>query len=700
MTTGHLRMRMFVASSIVALLGAGLVAPAAQAVEDPPTFSLAWGTSGSADGEFNDPFAVATDAAGDVYVTDTHNHRIQKFDSNGSYLTQWGTFGSGDGEFDEPVGIATDASDNVYITDFGNNRIQKFDSNGSYLTQWGTFGSGDGEFVHPQGVALDAAGNVYVADTANHRIQKFDSNGVYVTKWGTFGSGDGQFQGPHDIATGAGGNVYVVDSANNRIQMFDSNGVYLTQWGTITGDARFDAPRGIATDAAGNVYVADTEDHRIQKFDSNGTYLTQWGMLGSGDGEFSSPEGVATDAAGNVYVADKGNDRIQKFVDVSPPSPLFPSSFTVQAGSFLIGDAASLAADDDDFLVVRSTKSGSSTRAATWYGSFPSVDNATSSLAATYKGLSSAPCTQVISTFRWTDSTWVPLDSRSIGTTEVEVADLTPPGTLADFVSGTSGTGEVRVRISCSSAATFDLSGDLLRLTVGSGGGTQTLTVSQAGTGTGSVTSSPAGINCPGDCSEAYTTGTMVNLTATPDGGSTFTGWSGACTGTGACQVTMNAAASVTATFTGGGGTTDVLPSSFTIEAGSLGGGTAANLNADDNAYLVVRSNKAATRTATWYGSFLSVDNATSSLAATYKGLSSSTCTQVISIFRWTDSTWVQLDSRSIGTSEVEVAGLTPPGTLTDFVSGTSGTGEVRVRISCSASATFNLSGDLLKLVV
>ncbi|HEY7660756.1 MAG TPA: zinc-dependent metalloprotease family protein [Actinomycetota bacterium] len=148
----------------------------------------------------------------------------------------------------------------------------------------------------------------------------------------------------------------------------------------------------------------------------------------------------------------------------------------------------------------------------------------------------------------------------------------------------------------------------------------------------------------------------------------------------------------------GGGGTTDVFPSSVTPEAGSITGGSASSLGADDNGFLVVRSNKATPKVATWFGSFTGIDNATSTLVATYSGLSSATCTQVISIWRWTDSTWVQLDSRSIGATEVLIGNLTPSGSLGDFVSGTSGPGEVRVRVSCSGSATFNLSGDLLQI--
>jgi len=78
---------------------------------------------------------------------------------------------------------------------------------------------------------------------------------------------------------------------------------------------------------------------------------------------------------------------------------------------------------------------------------------------------------------------------------------------------------------------------------------TQTLTVVRSGNGSGGVTSSPAGIDCGAACSASYTTGTVVTLTAAPAAGSTFSGWSGACSGTGSCLVSMNAATSVTATF-------------------------------------------------------------------------------------------------------------------------------------------------------
>jgi hypothetical protein len=101
---------------------------------------------------------------------------------------------------------------------------------------------------------------------------------------------------------------------------------------------------------------------------------------------------------------------------------------------------------------------------------------------------------------------------------------------------------------------------------------TQTLTVGKSGTGSGTITSSPAGINCGGDCSESYDSGTVVTLTPAADPGSTFVGWSGGCSGSGACSVTMDQARSVVAAFSAGGG--DVTPPETHIVTGPVAGST------------------------------------------------------------------------------------------------------------------------------
>ncbi|HLL86947.1 MAG TPA: hypothetical protein VK387_06520, partial [Thermoleophilaceae bacterium] len=118
--------------------------------------------------------------------------------------------------------------------------------------------------------------------------------------------------------------------------------------------------------------------------------------------------------------------------------------------------------DDDSYYEVNSTASG--TRTSSWYGRFPGVSNALKSLKLTYKGKASATCTQTVALYRWTTASWVSLDSRSVGTTEVLV-DKSPTGTLGDYVSGTSGDGEVRARVRCTRTSVFYSRGDLMRLT-------------------------------------------------------------------------------------------------------------------------------------------------------------------------------------------------------------------------------------------
>ncbi len=291
-----------------------------------PSYELqaAWGDSGAGNGQFRFPWGVALDASGNVYVADAGNNRIQKFTSDGVYLSQWGDSGSANGQLHFPHHVAVDSSGNVYVADTYNHRVEKFSSDGTYLAQWGSQGSGDGQFQYPEGVALHA-GDVYVTDTGNHRIQKFTSTGVYVSQWGTIGNANGQFEAPRGVAVDDSGNVYVVDGDNeaggyhHRIEKFTGTGTYLTGWGGYGHEnGQFYDPDGIAVDATGNVYVTDTNNWRIQKFTRMGAYLTQWGSGTQSDG-VCAPGGVAVDALGKVYVAESNFCcRVQKFVPTSP----------------------------------------------------------------------------------------------------------------------------------------------------------------------------------------------------------------------------------------------------------------------------------------------------------------------------------------------------------------------------------------------
>jgi hypothetical protein len=120
------------------------------------------------------------------------------------------------------------------------------------------------------------------------------------------------------------------------------------------------------------------------------------------------------------------------------------------------------------------------------------------------------------------------------------------------------------------------------------------------------------------------------------------------------------------------------------------------SLATDDNNYYLVNSTTTGTRTTDWYGALTGVPNSLKSLAVTYKGANSRTCSQTVSVWRWTTSTWVVLVTQDVGTTEVLHAALVPSGILADYVSGTSGPGEVRVRVRCTTTLSFVSRGDLL----
>ena len=312
-------------------------------------------------GQFNVPKGVAFDSSGNIYVVDTNNNRVEKFDSSGNFILQFGSTGSGDGQFVNPVAIAINATtSSVYVTDAHNNRVEKFDYSGVYQSKFGFSGSGNGDFNDPAGIAIDSSGNIYVMDPNLSRVQKFNSSGVYQSQFGSFGSGNGQFgkYGTDDnfrgMAIDSSGNIYVVDSANSRVQKFNSSGVYQSQFGTSgPGNGQFTWPSGITLDSAGNIYVSDSippynntlGNHRIQKFNPSGVYQSQFGSVGTNDGQFNNPQGIAFDASGAIYVIDSNNSRVEKFVNgnTAGTSPTFTMQFnpysstsTVQsAGTYL-----------------------------------------------------------------------------------------------------------------------------------------------------------------------------------------------------------------------------------------------------------------------------------------------------------------------------------------------------------------------------
>jgi len=335
----------------------------------PYTFTTFAGSTGHgfADGtgsaaRFAIPGLNAVDSAGNVYVADAGNNTIRQVTPAGVVTTlagRAGDYGTNDGtgsaaRFDNPFGVAVDSVGNLYVADSGNNTIRKVTPVG---TNWvvttlagmpGVYGSVNGtgsaaRFNDPIGLAVDTNGNVYVTDEGNNTIRKVTPTGVVTKIAGGVGAAgfvdgtgtDAEFNGPYGVAMDRAGNLYVGDANNNAIRKLTFDG---TNWTVVTpaglgttgtndgvgSDARFNAPRGVAVDSATNVYVADSGNDTIRKVTRVGTtwlvttLAGEAGVVGSTDGTGSNalfsafPCGVAVDSATNVYVADSANNTIRK----------------------------------------------------------------------------------------------------------------------------------------------------------------------------------------------------------------------------------------------------------------------------------------------------------------------------------------------------------------------------------------------------
>jgi sugar lactone lactonase YvrE len=228
------------------------------------TYNTQWGTYGVSNGQFNilsDILVMGTN----TFVVDQFNHRFQKFDLIGTHVATYGTYGiSSTSEFFTPSSIAKDSANNVYISDSGNGRVLKFDSNGNPL----------GAIINKafSGIAIDNANNIYGTVKSEHKVYKYSSAGALLASWGSNGGANDQFRGPGGIAIDSAGNVFVVDSQNHRVIKFNSVGTYITKLGKLdstlgAGDGEFNTPAGIAIDSSGNIYVSEKGNHRIQKFE-------------------------------------------------------------------------------------------------------------------------------------------------------------------------------------------------------------------------------------------------------------------------------------------------------------------------------------------------------------------------------------------------------------------------------------------------
>jgi DNA-binding beta-propeller fold protein YncE len=317
------------------------------------------------DALLNGPFDVGFDADGNLYFSDTFNHRIRRVDMQTGVITTCAGSGeagySGDGgpatraRLNEPYGIAIDKAANVYIADRHNHCVRRVDATSGVITTFAGNGaamlSGDGGpasragMVEPNGLALDPAHRrLFIADVADHRVRVVDlASGIISTFAGTGmaeHSGDGGpataagIHGARAVKVTADGTVYILERQGSTLRRVDPrSGIITTRAGTgargYSGDdgpardAVFDAPKEFALDPSGDILIVDTENHAIRRIRAaNGIVGTiAGGRKGSeGDGGparaagLGRPHGAVVGPDGSIYIGDTENHRVRRLI--------------------------------------------------------------------------------------------------------------------------------------------------------------------------------------------------------------------------------------------------------------------------------------------------------------------------------------------------------------------------------------------------
>jgi DNA-binding beta-propeller fold protein YncE len=324
------------------------------------------GDNGSAEEALlNGPFDVGFDAHGNLYFSDTFNHRIRRVDARSGIIITCAGSGeagyAGDGDLaiharlNEPYGISIDKAASIYIADRHNHCVRKVDSMSGVITTFAGNGAagfgGDGGpasragMVEPNGLALDSARRrLFLADVADHRVRVVDlASGTISTFAGT---GEAQHSGDGGPATAAGlhgaravkvttdGTVYILERQGSTLRAVDPRtGVITTLAGTGArgyggdgGSAReavFDAPKEFALDPGGDILIVDTENHAIRRiYAATGIVETIAGGRKSAEGDggpaeaagLGRPHGAAVGPDGAIYIGDTENHRIRKLV--------------------------------------------------------------------------------------------------------------------------------------------------------------------------------------------------------------------------------------------------------------------------------------------------------------------------------------------------------------------------------------------------
>jgi DNA-binding beta-propeller fold protein YncE len=280
------------------------------------------GGAGLAPGSLNSPRGLAVSPDGDVYVADLANSRVSVYGKDGAFKFVFGKLGAEpgkakEGQFNEPSGLAVGPDGSVYVADTWNQRIQKFDAKGKYLAEI------DDGFYSPRNVAVDKAGNIYVADTGHSQVKVLDPSGHEIKVLGGPGGGGGEFKEVFGIAVNSMGEIFVADPGNRRVEKFSAlpAGEYVKSVKVAGWKGPDPFWPMLAVDKQDLVYAVDGNNRKVWIYDS---VLNYRGTLGGNDAAdfLSAPLGIAFAPDGSLWLSDKDANKLLNLgVPAVPPAP-------------------------------------------------------------------------------------------------------------------------------------------------------------------------------------------------------------------------------------------------------------------------------------------------------------------------------------------------------------------------------------------
>ena len=261
------------------------------------------------------PRGIAINSKGQTIVVEGDGTCVSVLTPEGEKIQTFGTRGSGNGQLSGAYGVTVDKGNNIYVADYNNNRIQKFNSEGEFVSAVGGSGSNQLQFSNPLGICYNHRDdNLYVPDNANHRIQVLTTNLKFMRSFGKQGSGNGEFLNPCNIAFDNANNLYVTDYSNHRVQVLTTEGQFLRTFSQKANGQRLNHPWAIAIDSSNTMYVSENGSYiGMSVFTSQRGYIATFGGKGSKEGQFNGIFGLDLDLNESIIISDAHNGRLQLF---------------------------------------------------------------------------------------------------------------------------------------------------------------------------------------------------------------------------------------------------------------------------------------------------------------------------------------------------------------------------------------------------